>query len=176
MRIHGQRFFYSMFKTPLRQTIRQLTTRQVLKQTEPLQEQFVNHIMKDGKKTVARRLLSDCLDHLQQKKQQNPIALLQEAIELVSPLVGLKGEKRGMKQVQTPIPLTDRQRQRVGIQWVVKEAEKSRKHPFGVRLGMELCAILDGTSVLLNRKTQVHKQALSNRSNLILQDRKIRSF
>jgi small subunit ribosomal protein S7 len=147
--------------------------RKQLKQTEPIQDQLIHYVMKDGKKPLAKRIVTECLDYIQLQKQQQPLLLLQEAVDKVSPLVGVKGEKRGMKLVQTPIPLTIRQRQRVGIEWIVNEAKKQKKHPFGVRIGIELISILNDTSTLIQKKIQVHKHALSNRSNLILTDRKM---
>jgi small subunit ribosomal protein S7 len=140
-----------------------------------LQEQFVNHIMKDGKKQKARKILSTSMDYVHSKKQ-NSLGMLQEAVDQVAPLVSLKSEKRGMKNVLTPIPLTEKQRNRIAFEWILQEAQKSRKADIGTRIGMELVSILDKTSNLLQKKVQVHKQALANRSNLILQDRKIRSF
>ncbi|KAJ1558626.1 hypothetical protein HK405_013298 [Cladochytrium tenue] len=104
-----------------------------------------------------------------------PRALLAVAVERAEPLMKLVGFRRGAKSIQTPTPLTERQRRRAAIIWIKEAAEaRNKRDSMGVRVGKELMAILQGESGVLQRRTQVHKAALLNRSNVVLVDRRVR--
>ncbi|KAJ3327609.1 hypothetical protein HDU76_011449 [Blyttiomyces sp. JEL0837] len=138
---------------------------------------FVNNIMKDGKKATARRILQDALMYIQEESKENPRAVLAKAIDKVEPLMKLVGYKRGAKSVQTPHPLNERQRRRTAILWVKEAADdRPKRDSMGVRLGKEIMAIMKDESSVIQKRTQLHKAALQNRSNVVLVDRKVRKF
>jgi small subunit ribosomal protein S7 len=152
-----------------------------LKRQEQLQdqavvEQFVNHIMKSGLKQRARRTISDTLHHLKhssKEEQKSAQEIFEEAIDKVSPLVKTKSTKMNGKNQLFPKPLSQRQSRRIGIDWIAIEATKRKgDYGFGERIGVEMLKIMDGTSTLFAKRENVHKQALANRSNLVLVDRK----
>jgi small subunit ribosomal protein S7 len=133
--------------------------------------------MKHGKKSVARRIVSDALRHIQEQLQKNPRMILGEAIEKVEPLFKVVGTKRGAKSIQTPKPLNERQRRRTAILWIVEAADKRhKKDSMGVRIAKEVLAILEDDSSALQKRNQVHRTALLNRSNVVLVDRKVMRF
>ncbi|KAJ3208853.1 hypothetical protein HDU82_001824 [Entophlyctis luteolus] len=70
-----------------------------------------------------------------------------------------------------------RQATRTGIVWIAQAANSSNsKIPAGVRIGKEIIDVLNGTSSVLQKRLQVHKTALLNRSNVVLTDRRLRKF
>lgn len=74
-----------------------------------------------------------------------------------------------------PRPLTEKQRLRTGCIWIRDAAEKVGKgQTFGDRIGIVINRILIGDSPLFQKRDAMHKLALSNRSQLVLQDRKLR--
>ncbi len=86
-------------------------------------------------------------------------------------MVKVGGFKRGGKNVLYPKPLTQKQSRRLAISWIADQASKKKNGNFGERIGSELAAILLDTSSLLQKRELMHKQAVANRSNLILTDR-----
>nr|KAJ3423138.1 hypothetical protein HK105_001838 [Polyrhizophydium stewartii] len=138
-------------------------------------DQFVNNIMEDGKKSVARKIMSDALLHIQMAVRQDPVAYLEAAIDKVSPYVKVMSVKRAGRNIPTPRPLKDRQRFRTGILWTCEVALKGKSPvPAGERIGRELIAIMEGKSPALAKREQVHKLALANRSNVVMADRKLK--
>ncbi|KAI9098817.1 ribosomal protein S7 domain-containing protein [Phlyctochytrium arcticum] len=138
-------------------------------------EAFVNNIMKDGKKARARRILQDALDHVQRETGDDPMVVLDKVVNRVGPLIKTVAVKRGGKNVPTPKPLNDRQRIRQGILWIIQAASgKNARGAFGERIGKEMIAVMNDESEALNRRENTHKQALANRSNVVMFDRKVR--
>ncbi|KAI8824812.1 uncharacterized protein EV422DRAFT_516268 [Fimicolochytrium jonesii] len=144
-----------------------------------LTEAFVNNIMKDGKKARARRIIRDALAYIQREAPagSDPHVVLESAVNKVAPLVKLVTQKRGSKGLQTPTPLAERQRRRFGILWIVDAASGGKSTMgLGEKIGKEVLAVVEGTSSALQKRMNIHKQALMNRSNVLMVDRKVRKM
>ncbi|KAK4517080.1 uncharacterized protein ATC70_000409 [Mucor velutinosus] len=129
--------------------------------------QLVNTLMRDGKKARAQRLISDSMKHLSKKIDNNsdPYTVLLEAIETASPLLKLSSTKKGSKVVHVPTALRDRQRRRRAIVWMLDASKKRGEKSFEERFAAEVYDVSQGVSSVLQKKQQIHKQALANRAN-----------
>lgn len=145
---------------------------------DPLLTQLTNSIMRKGNKTVALANLREALFHIQTKSNNpnvSPISQLKEAIDKCSPLVKIVSMKQGGKNVQRPVPLTEKQKTRQGILWLIDAASQGQgARSFGTALGAEVLGVLNGQSGALTKRMQAHKNALSNRSNVVMRDRRAR--
>ncbi|KAI9491314.1 ribosomal protein S7 domain-containing protein [Zychaea mexicana] len=131
-----------------------------------LVSQLVNTIMRDGKKARAQRLVSDSMKWLEKKNSvADPYGMLSEAIESASPLLKLTTTKKGSKAIHVPTPLRLRQRRRRAIVWMLESAKKRPEATFEQRFAAEVFDVIQGTSPALQKKAQIHKQALANRAN-----------
>ncbi|KAI8637464.1 ribosomal protein S7 domain-containing protein [Parasitella parasitica] len=129
--------------------------------------QLVNTLMRDGKKARAQRLISDSMKHLSKKLENNndPYTVLLDAIETASPLLKLSSTKKGSKVVHVPTALRDRQRRRRAIVWMLEASKKRGEKSFEERFAGEVYDVSQGVSSVLQKKLQIHKQALANRAN-----------
>ncbi len=48
---------------------------------------FMNHIMKDGKKSVAEKIVYGAFDSIDQKMKSDPVVIFKKALEAVGPVV-----------------------------------------------------------------------------------------
>ncbi|WVQ74564.1 hypothetical protein IAR50_004165 [Cryptococcus sp. DSM 104548] len=135
---------------------------------DPSLDLFTNCLMKHGKKTEAQKMVQSVLQLLHQTTAQPPQPLLRQSILLASPSVKILSMRKSAKTVLTPRALTERQRSRQGISWILKAAEKGRKS--GVsrdqRIAREVLAVLEGTSDVFKWLEDVHKSGYLNRSNM----------
>jgi ribosomal protein S7 len=142
-------------------------------------ETFIKHAMIPSKRTMFEKEFNKALDtlrmHLIQSKSSNPnpMTALEEIVDKVSPLIKISTERRGAKNIQTPVPITQEDRVRIGVKWIMEASEK-RKGKLAVRLSQEWIGVMEGDSTVLSKKVNVHKNALANRSNLIMTDRRVR--
>ena len=131
-----------------------------------LVNQLVNTIMRDGKKARAQRLVGDSMKWLQKKDNvTDPYEMLYDAIDNTSPLLKLTTTKKGSKAIHVPTPLRLRQRRRRAIVWMLESATKRPEKTFEERFATEVYEVIQGTSPVLQKKAQIHKQALANRAN-----------
>ncbi|TPX45610.1 hypothetical protein SeLEV6574_g03780 [Synchytrium endobioticum] len=143
---------------------------------DPLIDQVVNNIMKHGKKSLARRLVSDALLYIRKKADSadSPRTLLAKAVDMAAPLVKMVSTKRGSRTIHSPRPISDHVRHRIAILWIVEAAaSRGKGKPFAERFGNEVLAVLNGESSALQKKLNLHRMALSNRSNVLMNDRRI---
>ncbi|KAF9181545.1 hypothetical protein BGZ51_005383 [Haplosporangium sp. Z 767] len=138
--------------------------------TNPILTQFVNTIMKDGKKARAERFVADALLEIRHRTQSDPYQVMLDAIELASPMLKLTAVKKGSKVLQVPTPMTERQRRRKAIVWIVEASDKRSRaeKKFKDRLASEILAVVNGNSGALVKKNLLHKTALANRANASL--------
>ncbi|KAI9476378.1 MAG: 30S ribosomal protein S7p/S5e [Benjaminiella poitrasii] len=152
------------------QTATNLTPKPIPESIVPNNEtvsQLVNTLMRDGKKARAQRLISDSMKHLSKKigTESDPYDVLLESITIASPLFKLSSTKKGSKVVHVPTALRDRQRRRRAIVWMLEAAKKRAEKTFEERFAAEVYDVSQGVSSVLQKKQQVHKQALANRAN-----------
>lgn len=146
---------------------------------QPLYDQFVNILMRQGKKARASKHLSEALRVLLLEfpgQGSSPLDLLERSVEAASPVLSLLSTKRGSKTLLSPVPLTLRQRRRQGILWILAQStggsKGGSKEPasIGTKIGKELVAVLKGTSQVLEKKRALYKTALANKSHVRMAD------
>ncbi|KAI5919624.1 ribosomal protein S7 domain-containing protein [Camillea tinctor] len=159
----------------------------------PVVDQVTKMLMQDGKLSKAQRHMSFILNYLRttspkpnplrplvpgsppvEQLPMNPLAYLTAAIDSVAPLIrirGLKGAAGGGQALELPEPLPVRARRRIAIQWIIDVVERKRssgsgRTQFATRFGQEILAVVEGRSVVWERRALAHKQGTAARANL----------
>lgn len=104
----------------------------------------------------------------------NPILYLTLAIDSVAPLLRIRSQRGaagGGVALQIPVALRVRQRRRAAFMWILAAADKkpsrgSGKGQFAQRVAEEIIAVVEGRSSAWERRSGVHKVAVSSRANL----------
>lgn len=109
------------------------------------------------------------LQTIRRLTNNEPLPIFRRAIELAAPHARLISHKKSAKVFQIPVALFERQRVRIGLTWIEEASHKRRDSMiFGVRLGKEVADIINGTSSVLVKKTQIHRQIALQRANIKL--------
>ncbi len=130
---------------------------------DPLLEYIANHIMRSGHKHRAQRIVANTLAEIHRLTGANPLPILRSAILRASPSVRVASMKKGAKTRLVPVPLADKQRTFYAVKWMLKQSDNRGEQKMEQRLAKEIIAIIEGSSRVLNQKTEVHKVALANR-------------
>jgi len=64
---------------------------------------FINVMMKDGKKSIAERVLYGALDAIETRGSSEPIEVFYQALENVRPVVEVKSRRVGGATYQVPV-------------------------------------------------------------------------
>ncbi|KAL4948375.1 SPX domain-containing protein [Aspergillus filifer] len=152
---------------------------------EGIVEQFTKNLMWDGKLAIAQKNMAYILDHLRSSPPPainprrpllpgppapqlplNPILYLALIVDSVAPLIKLHhatGIAGGGQSVQIPVALSERQRRRAAIGWIIAASEKRRDSQFAVRVANELVAVAEGRSGVWEKREGIHKMGIAAR-------------
>ena len=64
---------------------------------------FMNHVMVDGKKSVAERIVYGALDVVSEKTGSEPLEVFEKALESIAPMVEVKSRRVGGATYQVPV-------------------------------------------------------------------------
>ncbi|CAI5759811.1 unnamed protein product [Candida verbasci] len=136
---------------------------------DPIVDNLVNLIMRHGKKNLARKVVNRAFFIIQMKLRKDPIEIFKETLDKLGPVVKTRSMSTGFaKKKIVPQPMTERQRNRFAITWIL-EASKSRKsNDFSVRLAEEIINAYMGKSSGYDKKAQMHKLATQQRAYIQL--------
>lgn len=136
---------------------------------DPVVENLTNLVMRDGKKARAQRQVARALYLVYLQTRTDPVQVLYETLDQMGPLFHNKVQKTGTaKNHMVPFPLSQRQRNRYAILWILDGALKKKSLDFSVRLGEEIVAAWQGKSSGYDKKLQLHKNAISQRAYITL--------
>lgn len=128
---------------------------------------FINRLMRDGKKSIAQKVVYDALDYMKQKGEADPIAVFEKAIDTVAPRVEVKAKRIGGAAYQVPTEVRGPRRVSLAIRWILEAARKrpnSAFKKFSEKLGSELMDVNKNTGEAVRRRDVAHKMAEANRA------------
>ncbi len=125
---------------------------------------LINHVMKDGKKTVAERVVYDAMKMISDKTKQDPIGVFQQAMENVMPNLEVKSKRVGGANYQIPMPVRGERRVALAFRWILGAARDKKGSPMAQRLAGELMDAAEGTGSAVKKKEDVQKMAEANRA------------
>ena len=88
---------------------------------------LINYVMERGKKDTARKIVYKVMDEL--KKDGDPVAILEEALENASPSVEVRSRRVGGANYQVPREVNPNRRLALGLRWIVQSAEGTKGKP-----------------------------------------------
>jgi len=125
---------------------------------------LINYIMKDGKKSVATRIVYNAFDIIQDKTKQNPIDVFESAINKVAPILEIKSKRVGGATYQVPMEVRGDRRMLLAFRWTLTAAKARKGRPMAEKLAAEILDIQNGTGAAIKKRDDVTKMAESNRA------------
>jgi small subunit ribosomal protein S7 len=125
---------------------------------------FMNSIMKQGKKSVAERIVYGALDRMQSKAKSNPIQLFHQALENVMPAVEVRSRRVGGATYQVPVEVRNERRQALAIRWLITAARGRNENTMEERLSGELLDAANNRGTAVKKREDTHKMAEANRA------------
>ena len=125
---------------------------------------FMNSIMKQGKKSVAERIVYGALETMQTKAKSNPVQLFHQALENVMPAVEVRSRRVGGATYQVPVEVRNERRQALAIRWLIAAARARNENTMEERLSGELLDAANNRGTAVKKREDTHKMAEANRA------------
>ena len=126
---------------------------------------LVNTVMRDGKKTVAERIVYAAFERVSEKLGKgDPIDLLLGALENARPRLEVKSRRVGGATYQVPVEISYDRQESLAFRWIVNAANSRRGLPMKEALALEVIDAYNNTGSVVKKKEDTHKMAQSNRA------------
>jgi len=145
----------------------EIVKRQILpdpKFKSELVARFINRIMERGKKNVAQSMLYDAFDIIQQKMDEDPLALFHKAVENVKPIVEVRSRRVGGSTYQVPTEVRSTRRATLSIRWILTNANQRGEKGMAAKLAGELIDASRGKGGAFKKKEDTHRMAEANKA------------
>jgi len=126
--------------------------------------QFVNNLMKEGKKSLAFRIFYNAIDKVGEKTGGVGFEIWKKALDNVVPVVEVKRRRVGGSTVQVPVEIRPTRRLSLGIKWLITQARLRSENTMEDKLVYEIIAASQGEGKSVKKRTDVHKMAESNKA------------
>ena len=126
--------------------------------------QVINKVMKDGKKTVAQKIVYDAFNMIKEKTQKEPLVVFNQAIENVSPLLEVKPKRVGGATYQVPMEVRLERKLDLSIKWILDAARAKKGKGMAVKLCEELLAASNNEGNAMKKKADTHRMAEANKA------------
>lgn len=159
------------------------------KYKKPLLTRFVNVLMKDGKRSVAEKIVYGAIEsaYEEAKKQQskvakdkksddgdegssgsnlpgNPAEFLEAVLFKVKPLLEVRSKRVGGATYQIPQEVSQDRGIALAIRWIKQAARSRNNHGMLRALSQELVEAYFGRGAAMKKRTDVHQMANANKA------------
>ncbi len=125
---------------------------------------LVNKLMRDGKKSVASKIVYDALDIVEKQLKKPALEILDQSLQNAGPTMELKSRRVGGANYQVPIEVKPERRFALAIRWIVEAVRGGKGKPTSVKLAEELTNAFNNTGGAIKKKNDTHRMAEANKA------------
>ncbi len=125
---------------------------------------FMNAVMKEGKKSVAERMVYGAFEKMESKGKANPLELFKTALDNVMPAVEVRSRRVGGATYQVPVEVRNERRQALAIRWIIAAARSRNETTLIDKLSGELLDAANNRGSAVKKREDTHKMAEANRA------------
>ena len=125
---------------------------------------FMNMVMERGKKSVAEKIVYGALDAITEKGKDDPMGLLEQALDNVRPVVEVKSRRVGGATYQVPVEVRSIRRNTLAMRWIIDAARSRGEKSMVRRLAGELMDAADNRGAAVKKREETHRMAEANKA------------
>jgi small subunit ribosomal protein S7 len=131
----------------------------------PLVTRLIDTVMKQGKKSLAERIVYRAFDQITSKTPNtNPLEILQRAVDNAKPRLEVKPRRVGGATYQVPVEVSSDRQTSLAVRWLVGFADARKGTPMNAALAAEILDAYQGQGNAIRRRDEVHKMAQANKA------------
>ncbi len=146
---------------------REVSQRQILpdpKYGDQLVAKFVNVLMRNGKKSVAEKILYRAFDNINHKSGQEGIDVFKKALENVRPPVEVKSRRVGGATYQVPVEVRTVRQITLAMRWIIDAAKGRGEKSMINKLAGELIDAAMQKGAAIKKREDTLRMAEANKA------------
>lgn len=128
---------------------------------------FVNHLMYDGKKSIAFSIFYNALEIVKTKMgeaEKTPLEIWKAALDNITPQVEVKSRRIGGATFQVPTEIRPERKESVSMKNLILFARKRGGKTMADKLAAEIVDAYNNQGGAFKRKEDMHRMAEANRA------------
>ncbi|HOJ36740.1 MAG TPA: 30S ribosomal protein S7 [Ignavibacteriales bacterium] len=135
-----------------------------IKYNDVLVAKLINHIMYDGKKTVARKIVYQALEIAGKKLNVPALEVFRKAINNISPVIEVRSRRVGGATYQVPMEVRPERKIALAMRWLKTYARARGERGMAAKLAGELISAYNGEGAAVKKKDDTHRMAEANKA------------
>lgn len=125
---------------------------------------FINNMMNGGKKSVARRVIYDAFDLIEQRSKRDPLEVFEEALRNATPAIEVRPRRVGGSTYQIPVEVPARRARALGMRWLLQGARSRHGRSMAEKLAAEFMDAAQNQGSAVKKRDDTHRMAEANRA------------
>ena len=125
---------------------------------------FVNRMMRGGKKSVAYRVMYGAFDLIEERAKRPPLEVFEQAMKNATPVIEVKPRRVGGSTYQVPVEVPPDRRNTLAMRWLLQAARARGGKSMIEKLANELTDAAQGNGAAIKKREETHKMAEANRA------------
>ncbi len=126
---------------------------------------LVNFTMRQGKKSIAEKIIYGAFDKLAAEKQgNNPLEILERAVGNARPRLEVKSRRVGGATYQIPLEISALRQTALALRWMVSFSQARKGISMRDALAAEIRDASEGQGSCIRKRDEMHKMAQANKA------------
>ena len=149
---------------PRRGQVRRHKTPPDAKYGSVLVQVMINKVMKDGKKSVAERIVYDALELIGDRTKEEPRQVFEQAMRNTMPILEVRPRRVGGATYQIPLEVRPARQTSLAMRWILGAARGRSGRPMAERLATELIDAYREQGSAIKKREDTHRMAEANKA------------
>jgi small subunit ribosomal protein S7 len=129
-----------------------------------LVQTMINKVMRDGKKSVAERIVYEAMDLIGQRTKEEPRQVFEQAMRNAMPILEVRPRRVGGATYQIPLEVRPARQTSLAMRWILGAARGRSGRPMADRLATELVDAYREQGTAIKKREDTHRMAEANRA------------
>jgi small subunit ribosomal protein S7 len=135
-----------------------------LKYQDNMVGKFINIIMKQGKKSIAEKIIYKSFAIIKTSLKDDPLKIFKLALDKIRPMVELRSRRVGGANYQVPVEVTEERGLVLAFRWIKNAAKKRNEKQMHIRIANEIMDAFQERGEAVKKKETTHKMAEANKA------------
>jgi small subunit ribosomal protein S7 len=125
---------------------------------------FVNVVMKRGKKSTAEGVVYRAFEKIRERSQEDPLKVFKKAIDNIKPTLEVKSRRVGGSNYQVPVEVRPERRTSLSLRWLVTFARERPEKTMVEKLANEILDASQNRGGAVKKREDTHRMAEANKA------------
>jgi small subunit ribosomal protein S7 len=125
---------------------------------------FVNVVMKRGKKSTAEGVVYRAFDKIRERSAEDPLKVFKKAIDNIKPTLEVKSRRVGGSNYQVPVEVRPERRTSLSLRWLVTFARERPEKTMVEKLANEILDASQNRGGAVKKREDTHRMAEANKA------------